>query len=129
MLPSMIEQTSTSEVVIACDPNAIPAELREGWMAIGKQVYAAVLEAQALSNGYRFRLPTESVMLLQIAEYISNERLCCPFLDFGIEVTPDRGPIWLSLTGGEGVKAYIGGIFAESGLLNPAVAATIGIAI
>ncbi|MBA2392489.1 MAG: hypothetical protein H0V70_07050 [Ktedonobacteraceae bacterium] len=39
--------------------------------------------------------------------YIANERLCCPFLHFTVEIEPHGGPFWLRLTGGEGVKEYI----------------------
>ena len=59
---------SESEGIIACNPNAVPAEKREQWVITGKQVYAAVQELQELPNGYRFRLPADSVMLLKVAE-------------------------------------------------------------
>ena len=35
------------------------------------------------------------------------ERLCCPFLTFTLEVSPERGPLLLRLTGAEGVKDFI----------------------
>lgn len=119
----LTDQLPTNDVVIACDPNATPAEQRDAWVETGKYVYAAVQEIQHLPDGYRFRLPADSVMLIRIAEYISSERLCCAFLHFTLEIMPNRGPFWLSLTGSDGVKAYIGGIFAASDLLNPDVAA------
>jgi len=46
-------------------------------------------------------------VLTKAAEFISLERLCCPFLRFSLEVEPEGGPIWLRLTGREGVKAFI----------------------
>ena len=112
------EFQTTDAVTIACDLTAIPTEARAAWVETGKYVYAAVQEIQELPDGYRFRLSADSVLLLRVAEYISNERLCCAFLHFTVEVTPGRGPFWLSLTGGEGVKAYIAEIFTTSGLLN-----------
>jgi hypothetical protein len=39
----LTDETSNSEVVIACDPNALPTEMREQWIATGKQVYAKTL--------------------------------------------------------------------------------------
>ncbi|HLY27215.1 MAG TPA: hypothetical protein VKQ72_12795 [Aggregatilineales bacterium] len=124
MLP---DQSVKSDVVIACDPTAIPAEQRDQWAASGKLVFAAVEEVREFPDGYGLRLPADSAMLLKVAEYISNERLCCPFLRFEIDIQPNRGPIWVRLTGGEAVKEYIGRVVAESGLIREAVARAAGL--
>jgi len=71
-----------------------------------------------LPDGYRFRLPADSTMLVNVAEYISNERLCCAFLRFTVEVEPNGGPFWLCLTGGEGVKEYIRSVFETTNLFS-----------
>jgi hypothetical protein len=39
--------------------------------------------------------------------FVSNERLCCPFLEFGITIAPANGPVWLRLTGPEGTRAFL----------------------
>lgn len=113
-------------VPIACDPHAVPEQMRDRWVEAGMQVYAAVLEVQEVTDGYRFRLPADSAMLLTLADYISNERLCCPFLHFLIEVEPTRGPFWFCLTGGAGVKAYLRSVFETASLLNEEVARAAG---
>ena len=94
-------------VAIACDPDAISPEQRDRWATIGRQLYAAVEEVQELPDGYRFRLPTSSAMLLLLAEYVSSERLCCGFLRFQVEVEPALGPVGLQLTGPEGARDYL----------------------
>jgi hypothetical protein len=33
--------------------------------------------------------------------------LCCPFFGFALEMEPEGGAVWLSLTGREGVKPFI----------------------
>jgi DNA-binding transcriptional MerR regulator len=109
-------ETSTNQVILACNPNAIPADRREQWAAAGKQVYAAVQEVRDLPDGYGFRLPADPAMLFTVAEYINNERLCCAFVHFTIEFEA-QGPLWLYLTGGEGVKAYMRSLFAIHDLL------------
>ena len=53
------------------------------------------------------------------AEFIALERLCCPFLNFGLEIKAEGGPVWLRLSGREGVKAFIREEI--SGLLGNAV--------
>lgn len=109
-----VEKTSGGKVVIACNLGAIPADERDRWVETGKFVYAAVEEIQDLPTGYGFRLPADSAMLLKVAEYIANERLCCSFLRFTVEIEPQGGPCWLSLTGAEGVKEYIRSAFISS---------------
>jgi hypothetical protein len=41
------------------------------------------------------------------AEFMTLERLCCPFLTLTLEVERERGPLWLTLTGREGVKPFL----------------------
>jgi hypothetical protein len=38
-------------------------------------------------------------VLLAISEFVANERLCCPFFEFGVTVERDGGPVWLRITG------------------------------
>ena len=108
---------ANTEVVIACNPNAIPADQRDQWIATGLKVFASALEVQDMPDGFGIRLPADSAMLLKVAQYISNERLCCPFVHFTVEVEPNGGSLWLRLTGGEGVKEYMGSILRENSLL------------
>ncbi len=117
----LTDNTPQSEAIIACNPNAIPADQREQWAETGKQVYAAVQEVQEMPDGYGFRLPTDPAMLLKVAEYIAYERLCCAFLRFTVEIEPNRGPFWLRLTGSEGVKEYMRSVFEMHDLLNERV--------
>lgn len=54
-------------------------------------MYQAILEVRELPNGYAFRLPSDSAMLMIIAEDITIERLCCPFLRFTLEIEAAGG--------------------------------------
>jgi hypothetical protein len=38
-------------------------------------------------------------VLLAMAEFVANERLCCPFFEFRLTVERDGGPVWLRTTG------------------------------
>jgi hypothetical protein len=64
-----------------------------------------------LPDGYAFQMDTKQIDTGQLVEWIELERRCCPF--FGFEVLWDRknGPVWLHLTGPEGVKDFILGEF------------------
>src|SRR5712691_3331895 len=95
------------ESPFACDMTAIAPEQRAAHLATIEKLFRAVESIRELASGYVFRLPNESDVLLTAAEFISLERLCCPFFSFGLEVEKEGGTVWLSLTGREGVKAFI----------------------
>jgi hypothetical protein len=91
----------------ACDMNAIEASQRGQHIATIDELFGAVTEIKELPNGYAFRLHGESDIFTVTANFIMLERLCCPFFGFALEIEPEGGSIWLSLTGREGVKPFI----------------------
>ena len=101
------ETLSLRESPIACDMSAIEPGQRAGHIATGGRVFGRAEEVRERPDGYAFRLPQESDTLRDAAEFISLERLCCPFLGFAVEVAPEGGPVWLRLNGREGVKPFI----------------------
>ena len=126
----MSTDTSTqSEVIIACNPNALTSEQQERWMEVGIRLYAAVQEVQELPDGYAFRLPSTSEMLFLVAEDLNFERLCCPFIHFTLDIEPNGGPFWLRYTGGEGVKEFLRINFETTNVLNEQVAQAAGFSI
>jgi hypothetical protein len=92
---------------LACDLTAIPAGVREEHVITAPQLFALVKEVQELSNGFAIRFLNEPGRFMAIAKFIENERVCCPFFNFRLEVEPNSGPLWLRLTGGEGVKEIL----------------------
>jgi hypothetical protein len=103
-----------------CDMNAIPQASRNQHMAITKEVFREVQAIRELPNGYVFQLPNITGLLPKIAAFIDNERLCCPFFSFTVEVEPAGGPLGLQLTGRDGVKPFIQAELGEA--VNAAVA-------
>ena len=99
-------QKSSSELVIACNPKAIPSEKRDDHEALAQEIFSAasVLELKELANGYGFRLPLETEFLHKVIAFVANERLCCPFFTFTLVIGE---ALWLELSGTPEVKAYI----------------------
>jgi len=95
------------ESPIACDMTAIAPEHRGAHIATIEKVFRSVKSKRELPDGYAFELPNESNLLLWAAEFMSQERLCCPFFGFRLEIEREGGPLWLSLTGRDGVKPFI----------------------
>lgn len=102
-----MENDKPQESPFACDMSAIEPGRRQKHLATSEALFRAVVDIGELPDGYAFRLPNESEVLLKAAEFVSLERLCCPFLGFALEVEPESGAVWLRLTGREGVKAFI----------------------
>lgn len=89
----------------ACNMNALTSGERARHQGLSRTLLSAVQEKSELRNGYAFRLPSSTLMTA--AEWVSLERKCCPFFAFEIEQQKDQGPVWLRVTGSEGVKAFI----------------------
>jgi hypothetical protein len=89
----------------ACNLGALTKDERAQHAKVSKKLLDAVQETKELKNGYAFRMPSGS--LVTAAQWIAFERRCCPFFTFGLEQSRDSGPVWLSVTGTEGVKEFI----------------------
>jgi hypothetical protein len=102
-----MSENVAGESPIACHLNALDREQRRRHQSLTAQLRAAVQETRELPDGYSFRLPSDEATIQRTAEWITLERRCCPFIDFGLEAGREGGPLWLSLTGREGVKPFL----------------------
>ena len=98
---------------VACNWAALTAEQRERQQALLGQLREDVKEVRELDDGYAFGHSPDRAVLLTIAEFVANERLCCPFFEFGLTVEHDGGPVWLRITG-EGEAKHV--LEAEMGV-------------
>jgi hypothetical protein len=101
------EMSAKMESPFACNMEAIKSEQRQKHIATAGQLFRAIKSIRELPDGYAFHLPDESDTLQLVTEFISLERLCCPFFGFTVEIEPEGGAVWLQLTGREGVKPFI----------------------
>ncbi len=92
---------------LACDLTAIPASVREEHVLTAPQLFGLAQEVQELPDGFAIRFLNEPGRFMQMATFVENERLCCPFFKFGLEVEPNNGPLWLHLAGQEGFKELL----------------------
>src|SRR5258705_7457561 len=105
--------TMTAEPVYACNMNAMTAEQRKQHEIVARHLLQeAAAQRVELANGYAWRY-SDPGLLTEAAEFVSLERLCCPFFNFALELEPDAGPLTLRITGAAGVKAFL---LAELGL-------------
>ncbi len=95
------------ESPFACNMLALDAEQRKRHEVLVHSLRDWHSEIRELPNGYAFRFSSDAKMIQDLADFIANERLCCPFFDFELKLERENGPLWLGITGREGVKPFI----------------------
>ncbi len=91
---------------LACVPGAIPARERAGHFALLARLFGeSARSRERLSDGYRYTFDSDA--LDDLTAFAANERRCCPFLRFALEIAPSEGPIVLQLTGPAGVHEFL----------------------
>ncbi|HMC83173.1 MAG TPA: hypothetical protein VKL61_08060 [Candidatus Polarisedimenticolia bacterium] len=100
---------------IACQLAALDAGQRARRQELWEKLRPLIREAREIAGGYAFRLDTAPTTLVEIAEFISLERACCPFFNFQLEIVEENGPTWWRVTGREGVKEFLTQIMGSLG--------------
>jgi hypothetical protein len=95
------------EVPVACNWSALTAAQQEQQKSFYQRLRADVEEVVELEDGYAFKHSPDRAVLLAAAEFVANERLCCPFFEFGITVERSGGPVWLRMTGAGEAKRIL----------------------
>ena len=118
----MNRESSSNELPIVCDLNAIPEASRKEHCASAPQLFEMAQQVRELEGGYAFGFPDQPGMLMRLAHFVENERLCCAWASFALEVNSGGGPIWLRFTGTAEAGAFLKTAFAD-----PLRAAQIGL--
>ena len=92
---------------------AFSAEQRPRYNDLVKRLRIALQSRHELPNGYTYKLDTKGITLPEVAEWITLERLCCPFLTFQLDVK-GSGETQLSMTGPTGTKVVLDEEFPKS---------------
>lgn len=104
----------SQEIPLACNMNVFtPAERETHIQTIG-QLFRTVQHVQDEEHGYEFIFSYKSATLIQLAEFIAKERLCCPFLEFTLKIFPNYENTSLLLTGPKGIKEFLREEFSEA---------------
>ena len=98
-----------------CDMSALTTEARARHRALATQIRPAIVRFSELDDGYAAEFAMTDETLMRLAEFVSLERLCCPFFTLAVEVGRERGPLSLRITGRDGVKPFIRAEFGIKG--------------
>lgn len=97
----------TTETPIVCNLAAFTPEQRARHRALGVEMKAALLGVDEIADGYRFHYLGSAFWVLQLAEFVTLERLCCPFFTFTLEATSDEAEGRLTITGNPQARALL----------------------
>jgi hypothetical protein len=97
----------SEEFPIACDMSALDVGQRARHRELVRTLQVGIQGSAELADGYALRYGAEPQRFLELAEFVTLEKLCCPFLHFALEQEPGDGAVWLRLTGREGVKDFL----------------------
>lgn len=101
-------------VPLACVATAIPSAERASHFTLARRLFAELAkERKEFPSGYAFRFDADE--LETVTRFIANERKCCPFMTFAVEVAPESGPVWLRMTGPEGTREVLDAELSLSG--------------
>jgi Domain of unknown function (DUF2703) len=85
----------------------LSAESRATRKVLLNELLAGLAERRDMPNGLAFRFKPEPDLVSRLARAIDLERECCEFLTFTLRSEPNKGPIWLEITGPSSAKAKI----------------------
>ena len=98
------------DLPIACSLTEL--QFQERRAGVLKKAKDAVLEKKELADGYSYRFSLDRISITELAQLITVERECCPFLQFDLHLEPGAGPVWMELTGPDGTKDFLNSIFS-----------------
>jgi hypothetical protein len=96
MLAALPVACSLSTPQMRARRDGILAEVREG-----------ALETRRVRGGLALRFPGAARWVETLARLVALERECCRFLRFRLTAEPDRGPVWLEITGPRGTAEFL----------------------
>ncbi len=115
--PGALQRTSTehergstmpdsTDLPIACDMDALGATERARHAELIPTLRSAT-SVDVVDDGYLLSFPADGAVFQRLAEWITLERLCCPFLRFELQLSAEDDLVQLGLHGREGVRAFL----------------------
>lgn len=85
----------------------LPDDLRERLETLKVEVFANLIAKEELDDGYIFYFEDDKIMLDKVFEFISTEKLCCPFFKFDVSVLPFNKGLALRISGSKEIKSFV----------------------
>jgi hypothetical protein len=97
---------------MSCVPSAnrleiFPPSVKPRHAGFLENVRGCLEEVRELPDGFALRFCDDGTLLARLAEWVRLESVCCPFVRFEVRIERRNGPVWLRLTGEEGIKEFL----------------------
>jgi hypothetical protein len=105
-----VDMKSTDhDTPLYCDMSVFTPAAREAHVLSTDRLFQTVQAVNPTAGGFEFVFPNPggSEHIGRFTEFVSNERLCCPFLEFTLKIPPTGAPITLLLSGPDGTQAFL----------------------
>lgn len=96
-----------SSTPLFCNMSVFTPAQRDDHIQVTIELVQAIQSVHEVENGYVFSFPNKTDLISKATQFILNERLCCPFLIFNLQVNASHEPISLSLTGPAGTQEFL----------------------
>ena len=105
---ALLGRAEEKQSPFACNRLALTPEIRKRhFEVLGPALRNLRTGVRELPDGYEFSFAADSKTFAMLAEWVDQERLCCPFFDIDVRIEREGGPVWLRLTGRPGTKNFI----------------------
>jgi len=99
--------SNVSTLPIACNLDALNGEERLLRSTLANRLRTHTQEVIETETGYAVHLSEDVSAYRDAFELALLEHRCCPFLRIELALEPGHGPVWFTLGGGPGVKAFL----------------------
>lgn len=104
--PSPNQSAPAKQPVFACRLGALTTEERAQQKELTAKLERATARVTEDTEGYTFHYAA-SLSPSTVMAWVENERKCCPFLRFTLDMSEENGPTRLRVWGVKGVKAFV----------------------
>jgi hypothetical protein len=102
---------------LVCRLDVFDADQRDRHAALLHLIWPERQDVEEVDDGYDVMFRPDPALFQRLAEWITLERRCCPFLDFALGFTNDS--IRLTLSGPPGVKTFLAAELGNGGGRGP----------
>ncbi|HMG19343.1 MAG TPA: hypothetical protein VK573_11505 [Gemmatimonadales bacterium] len=89
----------------ACDLSAIPAAERGTHQQVTRRMVSGAIAIRESGDGLVLTFAADEHET--VTQFVSRERLCCPFLTFVVAAAPEAQQVELLISGPRGAKEFI----------------------
>jgi hypothetical protein len=112
--PDSSASNAKRESPFACNRLALsPQQRKRHFDELSPALRSLKTGARELPDGFEFKFPADVETYQLLAEWTAGERVCCPFFDINLRSEREGGPVWLRLSGRNGVKQFIEADFVK----------------